>query len=48
MSVEKVKVTDLRSALELLKTVPGQLIETNELVDPHARVIGGLSIRRCW
>lgn len=34
------KVTDLRSALELLKTVPGQLIETNEPVDPHAELSG--------
>ncbi|MDM5339531.1 UbiD family decarboxylase [Fictibacillus enclensis] len=36
----KVKVTDLRSALELLKTVPGQLIETSEPVDPHAELSG--------
>ncbi|MDQ7092849.1 UbiD family decarboxylase [Desulfosporosinus sp. PR] len=34
------KVNDLRSALGLLKTVPGQLIETNELVDPHAEISG--------
>jgi 4-hydroxy-3-polyprenylbenzoate decarboxylase len=34
------KVVDLRSALELLKTVPGQLIDTNELVDPHAELSG--------
>lgn len=34
------KVTDLRSALELLKTVPGQLIETNEPVDSHAELSG--------
>ena len=34
------KVNDLRSALELLKTVPGQLIETNELVDPRAELSG--------
>lgn len=37
---EKIKVTDLRSALELLKTVPGQLIETDEPVDPHAEISG--------
>ncbi|MDM5200213.1 UbiD family decarboxylase [Fictibacillus enclensis] len=36
----KVNVTDLRSALELLKTVPGQLIETSEPVDPHAELSG--------
>ena len=40
MSVTEVKVTDLRSALELLKTVPGQLIETYEVVDPHAELSG--------
>ncbi|KHD86636.1 UbiD family decarboxylase [Bacillus ginsengihumi] len=34
------KVVDLRSALELLKNVPGQLIETNEPVDPHAELSG--------
>lgn len=34
------KVTDLRSALELLKSVPGQLIETDERVDPHAELSG--------
>ncbi|HHW14531.1 MAG TPA: UbiD family decarboxylase, partial [Firmicutes bacterium] len=32
--------TDLRSALELLKSVPGQLIETDEPVDPHAELAG--------
>ncbi|WHY70972.1 UbiD family decarboxylase [Fictibacillus enclensis] len=39
-AITKVKVTDLRSALELLKTVPGQLIETSEPVDPHAELSG--------
>ncbi|MDR3270612.1 MAG: UbiD family decarboxylase [Peptococcaceae bacterium] len=34
------KVTDLRSALEYLKTLPGQLIETDEPVDPHAELAG--------
>lgn len=34
------KVLDLRSALQLLKTVPGQLIVTDELVDPHAELSG--------
>ena len=34
------KVRDLRSALELLSSVPGQLIETNEAVDPHAELSG--------
>jgi len=31
---------DLRSAIELLKSVPGQLIETDEPVDPHAEISG--------
>lgn len=37
---EKQKVTDLRSAIEMLKSVPGQLIETDEPVDPHAELSG--------
>ncbi|MDR3599586.1 MAG: UbiD family decarboxylase [Desulfosporosinus sp.] len=40
MPTEKIKVYDLRSALELLRSVPGQLIETDELVDPHAELSG--------
>ncbi|WRU96465.1 UbiD family decarboxylase [Priestia filamentosa] len=40
MSTTKIKVTDLRSAVELLKTIPGQLIETNEQVNPHAELSG--------
>ncbi len=36
----KGKVIDLRSAIERLKSVPGQLIETNELVDPRAELSG--------
>jgi 4-hydroxy-3-polyprenylbenzoate decarboxylase len=34
------KITDLRSALELLRTIPGQLIETNEPVNPRAELCG--------
>lgn len=34
------KPTDFRSILELLKTVPGQLIETDEPVDPNAELCG--------
>ncbi len=34
------QVNDLRSALELLKKIPGQYIETNELVDPNAELAG--------
>lgn len=34
------KIIDLRSALEMLKTIPGQLIETDEPVDPHAEISG--------
>ena len=34
------KVTDLRSALELLKTIPGQYAETDVAADPHAEISG--------
>ena len=34
------RVTDLRSALELLKTLPGQLVETDVEVDPEAELSG--------
>lgn len=34
------EVNDLRSALELLKTLPGQLIETDVEVDPNAELSG--------
>ncbi len=34
------EVIDLRSALELLKTIPGQLIETDVEVDPAAELAG--------
>lgn len=37
---EKIKVNDLRSALELLKSMPGQLIETDEPVDPLGEISG--------
>jgi 4-hydroxy-3-polyprenylbenzoate decarboxylase len=37
---EKLKVTDLRSAIELLKSIPGQLIETDESVEPLAELSG--------
>ncbi|AKA68396.1 UbiD family decarboxylase [Clostridium scatologenes] len=37
---EKNKITDLRSAIKLLASIPGQLIETNEPVDPHAELSG--------
>ncbi|TWH47281.1 UbiD family decarboxylase domain-containing protein [Sporomusa sp. KB1] len=37
---ELLKITDLRSALELLKTIPDQLIETNEPVDLQAELAG--------
>lgn len=33
-------VHDLRSALELLKTLPGEYVETNTEVDPHAELSG--------
>ena len=34
------KVIDLRSALELLRNTPGQLIETDVPVDPKAELCG--------
>lgn len=34
------KVIDLRSALELLESIPGQLVQTNVAVDPHAELSG--------
>ena len=37
---KKSTVHDLRSALELLRSVPGQLIETNESADPFAEISG--------
>lgn len=40
MSNEKIKVNSLRSAIELLKTRPGELIETDVAVDPHAEISG--------
>ncbi len=36
----KEDVFDLRSALELLRSMPGQLIETNEQADPNAEISG--------
>ncbi len=38
--MSKAKVTDLRSAIELLQSVPGQIVETNVMVDPHAELSG--------
>lgn len=37
---EKPPVHDLRSALELLKTLPGEYVETSTEVDPHAELSG--------
>jgi UbiD family decarboxylase len=37
---QDINVLDLRSALELLRNIPGQLIETSEPVDPHAELSG--------
>lgn len=34
------KVNDLRSALELLRNIPGQLKETETEVDPMAELAG--------
>ncbi|MBP2635306.1 MAG: 3,4-dihydroxybenzoate decarboxylase [Firmicutes bacterium] len=35
-----VPINDLRTALALLKNTPGQYLETNESVDPHAELAG--------
>ncbi|MFL0168458.1 UbiD family decarboxylase [Candidatus Clostridium helianthi] len=40
MENQKLEIVDLRSALEFLKSVPGQLIETNEAADPNAEISG--------
>ena len=37
------KVNDLRSALELLKSMPGQYAETEVEVDPRAELSGAKS-----
>ncbi|AFJ45602.1 UbiD family decarboxylase [Shimwellia blattae] len=37
---DKIPVHDLRSALELLKTLPGEYVETFTEVDPHAELSG--------
>ncbi len=34
------KIDSLRSALELLRSIPGELYETNEPADPHAEISG--------
>jgi len=34
------RITDLRSALEMLSKIPGQLIETDVEADPHAEISG--------
>lgn len=36
----KQKITDLRGALELLRSIPGQLVETDVPVEPHAELSG--------
>lgn len=36
------QVYDLRSALERLRSIPGQLVETDVQVDPAAELAGGL------
>ncbi|MGC7873456.1 UbiD family decarboxylase [Desulfosporosinus sp. SYSU MS00001] len=37
---QKKQVNDLRTALELLESIPGQLIQTDIEVDPHAELSG--------
>ena len=38
--MSNVKVNDLRSALELIKTIPGEYVETDVEVDPRAELSG--------
>ena len=38
--MSKNKVNDLRSALELLRQIPGQLVQTDVEVDPEAELSG--------
>ena len=38
--MKKVEVNDLRSALELLESIPGQFVETDVDVDPNAELSG--------
>lgn len=38
--MSKKKVNDLRSALELLQSIPGQLVETDVEVDPMGELSG--------
>jgi gallate decarboxylase subunit C len=37
---KKKQINDLRSALELLESIPGQLVQTDIEVDPHAEISG--------
>ena len=39
-STAKAEVTDLRSALKLLESIPGQLLRTDHPVDPNAELAG--------
>ena len=38
--MKNVEVNDLRSAIELLESIPGQLVETDVEVDPNAELSG--------
>mgnify|MGYP006918145965 CR=1 FL=1 len=42
------QIHDLRSALDFLREMPGQLLETDTQVDPRCRGLGRLPSRRCW
>ena len=37
---EKIEVNDLRSAIKLLKNIPGEIIETDVEVNPHGELSG--------
>ena len=38
--MKNVEVNDLRSAIEMLESIPGQLVETDVEVDPNAELSG--------
>jgi len=40
MKTERQQVYDLRSAIELLKNIPGQIAQTDKAVDPHGELSG--------
>ena len=46
--MDRVEINDLRSAIEYLKNIDGQLVKTDVEVDPHGQLAGVYSICRSW